>query len=219
MRFKLIDMFFPTVCPYCDDIINFDNYNGFCNRCKSSISFSNKARQITLNDKLSVSCISSFKYENDVRKAIHRFKFRGKRNYRHMFGVSMRKSFVEFYKINPKDYDVVTFVPFSRRQRRNRAYNQAELLAKSFAANVNLPCKELISKLRDNKSQHELSATERSKNVLGVYGVTKVKRVKDKNIILCDDIITTGSTLRENTAQLLKAGAKSVICATLSDRS
>lgn len=219
MRIKLINMFFPTVCPYCDELINFDNNDGFCDNCKSKLNFVHNARRIIINDKISVSCMSSFKYESDLRKAIHRFKFKGKRNYRHMFGTSMSKSFLEFYKINSKNYDVVTFVPFSRKQKRNRDYNQAQLLAKSFAKNINLPCKELISKIRDNKAQHELNASERAKNVLGAYGVTKIKRVSNKNIILCDDIITTGSTLKENTIQLLKAGAKSVVCVTLADRS
>ena len=217
MRLNLLNMLFPNVCPFCDQIINFDNDTGFCCSCANKISPVTNTRFIPISDNSYVTCISSFEYKGAVRDAIHRFKFKGKRNYRFMFGRSLFKTFMKYNHDNIKPFDVVTFVPFSKKQKRSRNYNQSYLLAKSFAQNLSLPCKPLLLKTRDNKVQHELNASQRSQNVKGVYKVSKISSVSGKNIILCDDIVTTGCTLKENVNQLLAANAKSVICLTLAD--
>lgn len=215
MKLKILELLFPTICPYCNKVINYDNEYGFCEDCKNSIELVVEPREIIRYNESTVICISPFKYETQVRKAIHGFKFKGKTSYNHMFSKSMYNALVSYCGKDINLYDVVTFVPFSKKQKINRDYNHSMLLAKALANQLNLPCRNLLKKIADNKTQHELKASERVKNVKNVYEVSNVNKVKGKNIILCDDIVTTGSTLKENANKLIYAGAKSVICVTL----
>ena len=91
-------------------------------------------------------------------------------------------------------------------------YNHAKILAESTAKKLNLPFQSCLGKIYNNKKQHNLSFYEWQKNVKGVY--TAVGNFKNKNILICDDIITTGATLFECKNELEGAGA-SVLCATV----
>lgn len=215
MKLKILELLFPTICPYCNKVINYDNEYGFCENCRNSIELVVEPREIVRYNESTVICISPFKYERQVRKAIHEFKFKGKSNYKHMFAKSMYNSLVAYCGENINLYDVITFIPFSRKQKISREYNHSMLLAKALANRLKLPCRKLIKKVADNKTQHKLRASERIENVKNVYEVLNINKVKGKNIILCDDIVTTGSTLKENVNKLMEAGAKSVICVTL----
>ena len=106
----------------------------------------------------------------------------------------------------------------TRRSRRERGYNQAEELAERLARRLQKPCVPLLCKIRENEAQHRLSAAQRKRNVRGAYGLIDADLVKDKVILLCDDIITTGATLQECAGQLQKLGAAQVLCAAVARR-
>ena len=98
---------------------------------------------------------------------------------------------------------------------RERGYNQSELLAKECAEIFNIPYAELVEKHKKNKAQHTLKGKERESNVQGVYRVIDSHAVADKNILIIDDIITTGNTLGECCKVLKKAGCENICCAAL----
>lgn len=111
-------------------------------------------------------------------------------------------------------FDLVCFVPFSKRQKINRAYNPSELLAEGVALQLNAPFQDTLVKLFDVKTQHNMSTTQRKGNVHGIYEVKNGADVKDKTVLLIDDIMTTGETLNSCAVILKIRGAKSVYCAT-----
>ena len=111
--------------------------------------------------------------------------------------------------------DIITAVPMYYKNMRERGYNQSELLAKECAEIFNIPYAELVEKHKKNKAQHTLKGKERESNVQGVYRVIDSQAVADKNILIIDDIITTGNTLGECCKVLKKAGCKNICCAAL----
>ena len=109
--------------------------------------------------------------------------------------------------------EIITFVPARKKSIRERGYNQSELLAKYLSQRLDVPCCNLLVKVKDNLIQHDLSAQQRKLNVLDVFGLNPEFDVKDKSILIVDDIVTTGSTLHECIEVLRKHGADKVLCA------
>ena len=106
-------------------------------------------------------------------------------------------------------------VPMHRDDFLTRGYNQAVLLAKTVAEDIEAPLlnKVLIKKIR-NKPQHTLSFLERRRNIRGIFSVTRPELIRGKTVLLCDDVTTSGCTLNECAATLLEAGARAVYCVT-----
>ena len=111
-----------------------------------------------------------------------------------------------------KNYDIIISVPMTKKKIAQRGYNQAELIAKQIAINSpNLTyLKNILIKQKETSTQSSLNKKERFNNVKNVYKVQNMQKIKEKNIILFDDIYTTGATCKECTKTLMEAGAKIV---------
>ena len=207
--------FFPVRCPYCKRLI--DYREAACEDCLHENFKNIFEREVNIYDRTIVSNIAPASYEGKVREAICRYKFYGKKDYACQFAEIMAKTFKERYSHD--EYDFITSVPLSESRLKERGYNQAELLAQELSKAVKIPYKNVLKKVKDNKTQHDLNLEERIENVKGVYAVLDNSLVKGKRIVICDDIITTGSTLSECINELLKSGAKKVNSITLADTS
>ena len=98
-----------------------------------------------------------------------------------------------------------------------RGYNQAELLAKCLADEIGtIQYKnEILLKILDTKKQSTLNKKERSQNLIGAYKIQNAEIIQNKNIILVDDIFTTGSTANECSKMLKQAGANKICVLTI----
>lgn len=213
----ILNLIYPNKCVLCDKII-VRNKEYICGTCKKNLKSNTKIRYLkVITDSKSkiVKCISPFKYTGDIKNAIWRFKFRGYKNYSEFFA----KMIAEEIQNNFKDikFDYITFVPLRKDRKRDRGYNQAECLAVDLSSRINVPCKDLLVKVKKTEIQHTLSLVYRLENVKGAFDVKLEEKmnVKNKNILLCDDIITSGSTLSECVKTLIENGAKSVACCTV----
>ncbi len=108
------------------------------------------------------------------------------------------------------DFDLITYVPLHWRKFFYRGYNQSELLSKFLSKLTGKPYKKLLSRNRYTSSQTRLSSKERRKNLRNAFSVSNKKDILNKNILLVDDVFTTGSTLRSAAQKLLDSGAGSV---------
>ncbi len=114
-------------------------------------------------------------------------------------------------------YDIIIPVPLHRKKKLQRGYNQCELIAKSVVkflnnekrCNILLETKAL-KKIKNTKPQSLKKLEERKLSVIGSYYVNDKSKILDKNVLLFDDIYTTGSTCMECKKMLLQAGAKNV---------
>ena len=159
-------------------------------------------------------CHSSLFYNNFIRDFIHKFKFEDKSYLYKPFSEYMIQT---IRKYDLEDFDIVVPVPIHWRKESIRGYNQAYLLAKPIAMAINTPIiKNSLVKSTWTKEQNTLSAYERKKNLLGSFKVKKREKIQGKRILLVDDIITTGSTIKICSEVLVEAGAKEVTALTLS---
>lgn len=107
--------------------------------------------------------------------------------------------------------DAVVPVPLHRTRRRDRGFNQSELVARGLARGRGLPLLgRVLAKTRATPPQTSLAAAERAANVRGAYAVRNAKKLRGMTLLLVDDVFTTGATLRECAAALRTAGAREV---------
>ena len=126
---------------------------------------------------------------------------------------------MELTKAEMTDFDILSWIPVSPLRRFFRGYDQCELLAQAVAAELNVQPLPLLKKVRHNRPQSRIKDdAARRANVLGAYRVTDPAAIRDKRILLLDDVITTGATASECARVLLTAGAKSVNCAAVARR-
>ena len=101
-------------------------------------------------------------------------------------------------------FDWVTFVPMSRKDRRHRGFNQAELLARVVARRIGVPARRALVKTMQTLPQGSLSAAERRRNLRGVF---RPVPFSGGRVLLVDDVVTTGSTVEECAWALRRGGA------------
>jgi len=207
---SFLNLLFPPKCVFCARVLN-DSDEGWCEKCTESLPFAeNYGKQ---SGEIFDFCIAPLYYTDVVRRSILRYKFRDSSYYAPVYA----KLLAECIRDCPElSYDVISWVPLSEKRESSRGYDQAMLLARATAAQLDETVVPTLIKSRDVKAQSELGdRSERSKNISGAYAAADSQLITGKRILLIDDIITTGSTLDECARVLIEAGAASVVCAVL----
>jgi len=157
---------------------------------------------------------SVYRYEGRARTLILKFKYSGRTYLTRGFGAAMaEKAEKEGFS---KKADIVIPVPLNIIRRIKRGYNQAGLLAKETARILGI--REdggILRRKKITKPQFKLSKYERAENIRDSFFVSGNADIKGKNILLIDDIATTGATVSSCARALKKAGAKKVFVVTL----
>lgn len=151
----------------------------------------------------------SCSYNRLMRKTIHEYKYEGKSYLYQGLGEIMVYTMEEVGLIDK--IDGIVFVPMEEGREARRGYNQSKLLAKYIATSLNIPffSKHLI-KVRKTEEQNKLKRRERLVNLKDSFKVINKKDIKNKDILIIDDIITTGATMEECAKTLVEAGANKV---------
>ena len=202
---QLLNLIYPKVCGICEKGQN----TYLCRKCENKL----KAIAIFGKDEYIEKYFENhyyiFKYDSIIRNLIIDYKFNEKPYlYRSIleFINKYQKEYIQF-----KIYDIIIPVPISKKRNRERGYNQSLLIAKGMAQNKNIKLRNnVISKVKNNNTQSKLNKEERAENVKNVYKIANNKEIIDKNILLIDDIFTTGATLNECSKMLKQANAKKV---------
>ena len=111
--------------------------------------------------------------------------------------------------------DLICYVPLFTTREKDRGYNQARELAQNLSKLTNIEVCDDIIRIRDTPTQTKLSRRERQENVKDCFKLTKPSTFKNLNILLIDDVFTTGSTTNEISKQLKKVGANKVYVLTV----
>lgn len=218
----IISIFFPLHCPFCDTVIDYKSL--YCDECEKSLLFTSLHSVCTRCGKAECVCgrepfldriyVPFFYYEK-IKNAIKGIKFHNKRGYARPLA-KILSAFI--LKADPNaTFDLIIPVPMTKKDVRKRGYNQSALIAKFLAKNllVEVDNKSLI-KTRQTKKQHELeNSKNRKTNLKDAFSVINPDKLKGKTVLLCDDVITTGSTLKEISSVLKKAGVLSIKAAVL----
>ena len=160
-----------------------------------------------------VKAYSACIYDSSLKELVHSFKYKGKSVLAKVFSRLM----IDYIKDNPEitDVDLIAVVPLHKERLREREFNQSLLVAGPIAKEYSLLIANTLEKIRKTRYQNELSKSERLKNLRGAFGLSPKADIKNKNILLIDDVMTTGATLSECAKILLNYGAGGVTCFTL----
>ena len=151
-------------------------------------------------------------FKGPLREALHHLKYKKDIS----LGDSLSKPLISFLRKLTWDIDLVTPVPLSAVRLKQRGYNQAALLAWPVAMSLHFVySKEALLRIKESKSQVGLSFQDRRTNVAGVFWADS-KIVSGKNVLVIDDVTTTGATIESCALSLSTAGAKEVYGLTLS---
>jgi ComF family protein len=188
------------LCPCCGRVyLKATGGDHHCGPCLATQKHFSRARAI-------------FLYEEPVKEVIHRFKYQGK--------TACLPTFAGFARNLPlmaemEGVDWIVPVPLHPSRLRERGFNQALLLARAFFPKDRRVVSDILTRIRPTAPQTSFNGAARRTNLKNAFGVVKPHRLAGKNILLVDDVFTTGTTVNECARVLKKAGAAEVLVLTL----
>jgi ComF family protein len=159
-------------------------------------------------------------YDAGLRDLIHVLKFQSVRPAAAVLGRRLAESIANLERDMPVGTIVVVPVPLHASKRAQRGFNQAEAIARAALQELSRPkrfelCHEILLRRRETGSQIGLTRHQRRENLRGAFAVGDPSRILKRDILLVDDVFTTGTTAAECARVLLRAGAARVWVATV----
>lgn len=185
-----------NTCPVCKSILK-DN---ICNLCQEK-------------NFLFKNLIALGVYNGLIKIIIYNFKFAKIKKYKEPLAILLSQKIKQEFDIEQIDYIIP--VPLHKERLKERGFNQSELLAKRISKIINKPCITSLKRIKKTLPQHSLSPLEKIENIKDAFEIKTKKNLKNKNILIIDDIFTTGSTIQEICKVLLKHGVKDIYVAVL----
>ena len=227
---KILDVIYPNnyTCIFCGDEI-FDNQptstcatcdcnlpkikDKVCDRCGEPIkSMANYCNRCQSKNMVFYKCRSVFVYENEIANKIRDFKFNNCKYLCNPFA----KYLEQLYKKSKFNCDIIVPVPIHTIRLKQRGFNQSELLANKLGKLIDIQVNTTdLIKIKHTKNQADLNFKQRQENLKDVFQVKNKNAFKNKNVLIVDDVYTTGSTINNCAIELLKAGAKNVYALTI----
>ena len=198
----MMRVFFPKMCPICGDTV--EPAEILCPQCAAGYTPVPMRMPVGGSSRQLVFCRALYRYRGTVRRALLAMKFAGQSGRAEGFGQMLGDM------VRGEKYDVITFVPMDKRRKGLRGYNQAELLAKHCGKVCGIPVRSVLFKTRHTGVQHDLHGVEAlAANIKDAFGAIPLHGAR---VLLCDDIVTTGTTLRSCIQALERAGALEIQC-------
>lgn len=224
---SLLELLYPHTCPFCGKVTKEE----ICSACKGKLPYIKEPRCMRCGKPLSREnreyCYDCEKhapaYERgyalwlhggSVQRCIYQFKYHNRRIYGRFFA----KELFSRYEEAVRRWNITTIIPIplSRKKRRIRGYNQAEILAVEFGRMAGIPVeRRSLVRIRNTRPQKQMNARERRSNVRNAFAWKGNRKIYG-NILLIDDIYTTGNTIDSAARELKKAGAGKVYFLTIS---
>jgi ComF family protein len=202
----LLNILYPPKCPYCKTLI--EQHGAWCPSCLSTILAVREINVMEHRLKSLNSCRVVCEYTGGLKRIIHDMKFRRQKKYGIYLIWLLTNSKL------PHDLSIIDYVipvPLHTDRLQERGYNQTEVIFKEWSRKQKLLwAPDLLVRDKHTIPQWELTLAKRRENIKGAFLITRPEMVKDKHILLVDDIITTGITLDECAKVLKKSGAASV---------
>lgn len=227
------DIIFPPQCLACAEILNPQEETVFCSSCHEKIRFINGSIcpvcgmaffNSPAENHICGNCLEDRPYytraravaafETVILDAIHKFKYG-----RNVVIGDCLGSFMAGYSFPDivfAEYSLIIPVPLHIKKLRERRFNQSLLLANALGKKHKIPVNfSLLKRHKFTLTQTGFNKTEREKNIKGAFSITNKEEIDNKDIILVDDVYTTGATVNECAKTLKKGGAKNIAVLTL----
>ncbi|MEI0608600.1 ComF family protein [Brachyspira pilosicoli] len=219
----VFNILFPNHCIICKNIIQSDKINYICLDCINKLSYIHRDYYIRCNrcgriiDTKDSTCICSYEniyfdecksmlyYDDKTSNLIHKMKF----SHRYLICKDFAVMLSFYYKDYINKFDVVSFVPLGKNRLLERGYNQSELIARHISKIINIPLIEnIIIRKKESKPLSMIKGKElREKAIKNAFKINQKYKFNDNkkiNILIIDDVFTTGSTLNEMSLELRK---------------
>lgn len=231
---KVVDLILPPLCPLCKEDLRVNKEDYLCGNCENDLNLIEGQTcrvchiQLLGDEEDKATCgecltqkiyfeknISLFNYDGTAADIIKQYKY----NKSHVLKRTMESYYLQglnkVIKRTGKVFDIVMPVPLHKKRLIERGFNQS--LSPLYFGLNKLGLKvdyTSLSRIRHTEKQAHLTAKQREKNIKGAFKVTDNKTIKNKNILLIDDVYTTGTTANECAKELTKT-CKSVYVLTL----
>ena len=226
----LVSLFYPPFCALCSGVVELGEYlcpvcaakvtrifPPFCAKCSQpfdgaitgSFTCANCEDRVLHFD----AAVSAYRSRGVVRKVMLDFKYGRRIHLRHLLGGWLAESLVD-PRLAGRRFDLIVPVPLHPAKKRERGFNQAEVLATVLRRRCRLRVEDALQRTRYTETQTHFDRDERMQNLKGAFRLRRGSNVQDLRMLLVDDVLTTGSTLSECASVLKKAGALSVHAAT-----
>lgn len=215
------DLLLPRFCVSCSNKLTTVE-NIVCSKCLSNIKKATEERlKIEFERKfrknqLISDFFSSYIFEKDLelQHAIHALKYNKIFKVGSFLGEQLACDLL--VKRPNWQFDLIIPVPLHPIKKAERGYNQSDYIAKGLKRKLNRPINtNSIKRKKFTESQTSMNLAEREENIYGAFKVVNSKSVRDKNILLVDDVITTGATISECGRVLIEAGVKKIYAASI----
>lgn len=220
----LLDLIYPRRCPLCGEALPYKGKT-VCRECLKKLKRIQEPKCFrcgkTIEDEETEYCKDCqnvkksyirgypvFEYSGNIKNAIYDFKYKNQRNYADFFADCIFHAYKkEFEK---QKFDGIIPVPVHRKKKKQRGYNQAELIAKELGERLHIPVYEkALVRVVNTNPQKELNDKARMKNLKNAFKLG-LNTIELKKVLLVDDIYTTGATIEACTQVLTDAGVLEV---------
>ncbi len=198
-------MFYPYLCPYCGAVM--DRLAESCGKCEKYLDTQPHFQRLE-NGSL---CVSAFEYGDVYSKAVLDYKYNGIGQLKRQLSLTLARIIKD--ELIEYDFDIFTSVP-TRFDFKGEHFDQVKPLARLAAQQTGNVYRSVLRQNSPKATQHTLTKEQRAENVKGIYELKRGAFVRGMTILLFDDVITTGSTLRECSDVLLANDADEVVCIT-----
>ncbi len=224
---SLLDFVFPPHCCVCESYLEEDEHvvckgcwggmelidRGFCRRCGAPLAESVSPCQWCQKREFNFSGVRILSiFVGKTQDIIHQFKYSGKKSIGRRLGGMLAELLRDDDRMIKAD--MIVPVPLHRSRKRERGYNQSQIIAQSLGDALKIEVREdILTRWKWTKVQTKLDPIQRIENVDGAFRVVKAEDLKDKKVVLVDDVLTTGATANSCANTLTEGGAKSVFVA------
>lgn len=236
----LLNLIFPLDCRICEKPIRESKGYSICEDCFKTIELIDKPYCVKCGKPFLISTDLFFRQDKEIlcadckrkkysfefarsvgiyhrvlKKCIHLFKYYGEKKLAEPLGKLLIDYLVKNQEFKKK-IDLIIPVPLHKNDLKERGFNQSVLLSKIIGNHFSIPVEEeVLIKKKLTLSQVNLSKKDREKNILRAFSIDRPEEIRGENILILDDIFTTGSTVEECAKELKKAKAKNIFILTL----
>lgn len=222
---KWLSILYPRRCPICGEIVT-PRGNLICKPCLAGLKYIHEpscvrcGRQLTNpEDEFCSECegrsfryqrgFAVWQYDTAMRESLGAFKYHSRKEYADFYIAEAIRLYGR--RILEQGPEVLVPVPIHSKKRRMRGFNQAECLAKKLGRGLGIPVDtNLLMRSRNTVPLKELGARERARELKNAFSVSNPGNVVYRNVMLVDDIYTTGSTMEACAGELRRAGVEKV---------
>lgn len=190
---------FPQTCPGCHQPLK--NTAAICLTCTPQVA--HLTSESVLRDTREPHLVYLGPAEGKLRRMVHALKYHHNQSIVQSLAPALSRSVPDHWKL-----DVICPVPLHPRRERERGYNQSRLLGEAIGSHLKKPTRDLLKRVVYTHQQARLRQQDRAQNMNGVFVLNA--GVKDLNVLLVDDVLSTGATLKASAQILQQGGARQV---------